>query len=51
VTCRSSFWICCAERQLANHIEEHGDCPPDNQLRIDECDAEEIMTAIEWGAD
>lgn len=45
----SPFWICCAERQLAKHIWEHDDCPPDNKLRIDECEAEEIMTAMRWG--
>jgi hypothetical protein len=44
----SSFWICCAERQLANHIAEHDECPPDNKLRIDECDSEEIMMAMRW---
>lgn len=48
---QSSFWGCCAERQLANWIWEHGDSPPDNQLRITECDAEEIMMAIRWGRD
>ena len=45
----SPFWICSAERQLADHIWKHDDCPPDNKLRIDECEAEEIMTAIRWG--
>ncbi len=48
VHAQSSFWICCAERQLANHIWQHGECPPDNKFRIEECDAEEIMLAIRW---
>ena len=48
VSARSSFWICCAERQLANYIWEHDECPPDNKLRIDECDAEALMLAMRW---
>ncbi|MGZ8844139.1 MAG: hypothetical protein ACXW18_10790 [Pyrinomonadaceae bacterium] len=48
VNAANSFWICCAERQLANHIAEHDECPPDNKLRIDECDSEELMMAMRW---
>lgn len=48
VIATSSFWICCAERQLANYIEEHDECPPDNKLRVDECDSEESIIAMRW---
>lgn len=50
VKAKSSFWICCAERQLANYIGEHDECPPDNKLRIDELDSEVLMIAMRWSS-
>jgi hypothetical protein len=45
----SSFWICCAERHLANYLTEHSDFPEDNRLIVDGLDCEEVMSAIRWG--
>jgi hypothetical protein len=45
----SSFWICCAERQLGNYVAEHDCFPEANQLTIAELDREEVLLAISWG--
>lgn len=44
----SSFWICCAERHLADYLTEHDDCPARNQLTVEWLNCEEIMLAIRW---
>ncbi len=44
----SPFWICCAERQLANFVAEKNDFPADKRLTIAELDAEGIMLALRW---
>jgi hypothetical protein len=45
----SSFWICCAERHLADYVSEHDDFPEHNNLIIDELDCGDILLAIRWG--
>jgi len=45
----SQFWICCAERRLANYLMEHDEFPPANEMVIDEMDREDILLAIRWG--
>jgi hypothetical protein len=44
----NSFWICCAERHLANHLWETNDFPLRNELRIAQLDPEDITTASRW---
>jgi hypothetical protein len=45
----SQFWICCAERRLANHLMERDAFPPANEMRIDTLDREDLLLAIRWG--
>ncbi len=43
----SQFWVCCAERRLANYLMEHDDCPAD--IHIDELSREDLLLSIRWG--
>jgi hypothetical protein len=45
----SSFWICCAERHLANYVLEHDCFPGGDKLVVENLDLEEIILAIRWG--
>ena len=45
----SQFWICCAERRLANYLMEHDEFPPSNELKIATLDREDVLLAIRWG--
>ena len=45
----NSFWICCAERHLANYVTERNGCPDGNQLAVESLDSEELMLALRWG--
>lgn len=44
----SSFWICCAERHLADYLTEHEGCPDGEILTVDRLDPEEVMLAKRW---
>ena len=44
----SSFWICCAERHLADYVDEHG-LPDGNHSTVETLDREELLLAIRWG--
>jgi hypothetical protein len=44
-----SFWICCAERHLANYLWEKDDYPPGDELAVDHLDPEDVMSAVNWG--
>jgi hypothetical protein len=44
-----SFWICCAERHLANYLWEQDAYPPGNTLTIDYLDPDDVMSAVNWG--
>lgn len=44
----SPFWICCAERRLANHLMEHDQFPTANEMKIDTLDREDVLLAIRW---
>lgn len=44
----SGFWICCAERRLANYLMERGDYPA-GDIVIEELDREDVLLAIRWG--
>lgn len=45
----SEFWMCCAERRLANYVMEHAEFPPGNEMIIESLDREDLMLAIRWG--
>ncbi len=45
----SEFWICCAERHLANYVMERGEFPPGNHMTICTLDREDVLMAIHWG--
>ena len=44
----SSFWICCAERHLADYVTEHEGFPNGERLTVDRLDPEEVMLAKRW---
>jgi hypothetical protein len=44
-----SFWICCAERHLANYLWEKDDYPPGDELVLDYLDPDDVMSAVNWG--
>jgi hypothetical protein len=44
----NSFWICCAERHLANYVSEHADFPERNELMVESLDPEDIVLALRW---
>ena len=45
----SQFWICCAERRLANYLMEHEEFPPATEMMIETLDREDVVLAIRWG--
>jgi hypothetical protein len=47
----SSFWICCAERHLANYLDERRCYPARNELIVQQLDPEEIILARRWGSE
>lgn len=44
----SSFWICCAERHLADYLAERNHCPDGNRLAVQYLDSEDVTLAIRW---
>ena len=44
----SSFWVCCAERHLANYVLEHHSFPAGNTLVVASLNPEEIILARRW---
>jgi len=44
-----SFWICCAERHLANYLWEKDDYPAGDRLAVDYLDPVDVMSAVNWG--
>jgi hypothetical protein len=44
----SSFWICCAERYLADYVDEHGVLPAGNQLTVETLNCEDDLLALRW---
>ncbi|HEY5838786.1 MAG TPA: hypothetical protein VIT19_07105, partial [Pyrinomonadaceae bacterium] len=44
----SSFWIYCAERHLADYLEEHEHFPNNNKLTLEILNCEAVMLAFRW---
>lgn len=44
----SAFWICCAERHLADYVWEHDIFPDDHKLIVKTLDPEEVILATRW---
>ena len=45
----SSYWICCAERHLADYLWEKAGYPPDGKLTVDQLTLEDLNLANRWG--
>jgi hypothetical protein len=45
----SSYWICCAERHLANYLWESDDYPPEARLSVKELTLDDLNLARRWG--
>jgi len=46
----SSYWICCAERHLANYLWEHDDYPPEARLLVQALTLDDLDLARRWEA-
>lgn len=47
----SSYWICCAERHLADYLMEQDDYPPDATLKVDQLSPDDLDLARRWEVD
>ena len=45
----SSFWICCAERHLADYVSDHDTFPGGQELLVEALAPEEAILATRWG--
>lgn len=45
----SSYWICCAERHLADYLWENDDYPSQGKLTVELLTLEDLNLAIRWG--
>lgn len=45
---KSTYWICCAERHLADYLWEHDDYPPEATLRVATLTPRDIDLAYRW---
>ena len=48
ISSESSYWICCAERHLAEYLWEDDNNPPDGKLRVDQLTLDDLNLAIRW---
>jgi|SRR5437660_12614897 len=46
----SSYWICCAERHLADYLWEHDDYPPEARLKVEVLTLNDLNLARRWEA-
>ena len=49
ISSESSYWICCAERHLAEYLWENDTCPTDGKLRVEQLTLADLNLAIRWG--
>jgi hypothetical protein len=45
----SEFWICCAEKRLADYLAETDDFPEANEIIVKDLGREDLLLAIRWG--
>ena len=45
----SSYWICCAERHLADYLWENDDYPPEARLKVEVLTLNDLNLARRWG--
>jgi hypothetical protein len=45
----SEFWICCAEKRLADYVAHHDGFPEANEIIVNDLDREDLLLAIRWG--
>jgi hypothetical protein len=45
----SSYWICCAERHLADYLWENDDYPPAARLKVEALTLNDLNLARRWG--
>jgi len=50
ISSESSYWICCAERHLAEYLWENDSYPPDGKLLVEQLTLEDLNLAIRWQA-
>jgi hypothetical protein len=48
ISAESSYWICCAERHLADYLLEHDDYPPAATLEVDRLTPNDLDCAMRW---
>ena len=46
----SSYWICCAERHLADYLWENDDYPPEARLKVEVLTLNDLNLARRWEA-
>jgi len=44
----STYWICCAERHLAEYLWKNNNYPPDETLRVEQLTLEDLNLGIRW---
>jgi hypothetical protein len=44
----SSYWICCAERHLADYLWEDDDYPPEARLKVEVLTLDDLNLARHW---
>jgi hypothetical protein len=44
----SSYWICCAERHLADYLWENDDYPPEARLKVEVLTLNDLNLARRW---
>jgi len=49
ISSKSSYWICCAERHLAEYLWERDRCPPNGRLPVAQLSLEDLNLANRWG--
>ena len=48
ISSESSYWVACAERQLADYLGEHDNYPPDATLRVERLTPRDLNLVRRW---
>ncbi|SRR5712692_5715305 len=51
ISAESSYWICCAERHLADYLLEQDDYPPAATLKVNQLSPDDLDLARRWQVD